>query len=55
MSVGSRRGFVLLDPGMGLERPIVVMQDGQSPHFGKILLFNPNLMFEVYNKICYSR
>lgn len=34
----TRVGYILMDPGFHLTRPIVIMQDGQKPHTGSFIV-----------------
>lgn len=52
ISIQDRKGYVLVDPGMGLQFPMIFMEDELEPHSGKTrnLLLNqiihvtPNLL-----------
>lgn len=49
ISIQNREGFVLIDPGLALERPIVIMEDRQDPHFGEFVCLEVIPIVFVYN------
>uniref|UniRef100_A0A8D9E735 Uncharacterized protein n=1 Tax=Cacopsylla melanoneura TaxID=428564 RepID=A0A8D9E735_9HEMI len=34
---GTRLGYILLDPGFGIQRPVIIMEDGKPPHMVDVM------------------